>query len=80
MSTETGVFNELDDLRLLGLSRIPRCARCDRLKRLREVRETGRDQADPLPPVPVECRHQVCKPLIIRITGAAVEDGADRRS
>lgn len=58
---------EQDALRLLGLSRIPRCADCPRLFALSAAHRKG-SFLRTLPPAPVECRSQICAPLVSRFS------------
>ena len=64
-----------DQLRLLALSRIPRCADCARLAALLAAHEAGVPLDPPPPRVPAHCRHQVCAPLVVRLTSWP-QDGA----
>jgi len=57
---------DVDQLRLLGISRIPRCSGCPRLLALVSAAEDGPQPVEILPPAPQRCRNQVCKPLIPR--------------
>jgi hypothetical protein len=57
---------DLDRLRVLGISRIPRCAECPRLPALAAAVRGSRPSAERLPAPPGGCRHEVCKPLILR--------------
>jgi hypothetical protein len=57
---------DVDQLRLLGISRIPRCSGCPRLVALSAAAADGPQPIEILPPAPRQCRDQVCKPLIRR--------------
>ena len=59
-------FREQDDLRLLGLSRIPRCSDCPRLEALRAYHGRRSALAAELPPVPRGCVSPHCAPLAAR--------------
>ena len=66
--------DELDGLRLVGLSRIPRCAVCPRFHALAVATGRPAEDATPLPPAPEKCHHQVCSPLV----GRYEEDRSER--
>ncbi len=57
---------DLDDLRLLALSRITRCANCPRYHALANAYHSAR-KVTSMPPVPLECHHQVCAPLVLKL-------------
>ncbi len=57
---------DLNDLRLLALSRITRCADCPRYHALDHAYHSVRP-ATGLPPVPRGCHHQVCAPLVLKL-------------
>ena len=59
-----------DDLRLLGLSRIPRCAGCARLEALAACHERRQPPRAPLPAVPRGCISPYCAPLAARYAPA----------
>ena len=67
------VLQDLDDLRLFGLSRIPRCSGCPRLEALKQVAEGNRVAKVPPPAVPHRCTDQVCDPMVARYVRA--QDG-----
>jgi hypothetical protein len=60
------IYRDLDDLRLLALSRIPRCKTCGRLRALREARRRGDRLHGRLPAVPAGCSTPYCAPLATR--------------
>jgi len=59
-------FRDLDDLRVIGLSRIPRCAECPRFKALECAIEERFAPFMPAPAAPRSCRHEVCRPMVKR--------------
>jgi hypothetical protein len=59
---------EQDELRLLGLSRIPRCAGCSRFAALVRAHRTRIPISLPWPAAPRNCRYQVCAPLVRRLS------------
>jgi len=63
---EKTICRDMDHLRLLGISRIPRCANCPRLPALAAAVKRGPGGCAPVPDAPRGCRHEVCRPLILR--------------
>ena len=62
--------DDLHELRLFALGRIPRCARCPRYHAL-VAADAGLPMFSPvLPTAPVFCSHQVCAPLVDRHNGS----------
>lgn len=60
---------ELDELRLVALSRIPRCTGCPRLEALQDFVHLGMAIVNPWPPAPGRCRHPICVPMLRRLGG-----------
>jgi hypothetical protein len=81
MSRETrqdGV-QDLDELRLFALGRIPRCNRCPRYRALSGTTAASPGLGYGLPAAPSSCTHQVCAPLVERRrNGRGADD--ERRS
>jgi hypothetical protein len=72
--------DDVDGLRLLGLSRIPRCTYCPRLSAFVNAAESGHPlPVHSLPRAPVECQHQVCRPLIPRYFRVQLRPRSERR-
>ena len=61
-------FRELDDLRVIGLSRIPRCAGCPRFRALERAVEMRSPFPAPLPAASRSCVYRVCQPMAARLS------------
>ena len=57
---------EMDQLRLMGISRIPRCADCPRLPAMAAALRRTPGTCAPLPDRRSDCTHEICRPLISR--------------
>ena len=58
---------EMDGFRIVALSRIPRCAGCPRFEQIRAAYIRGGYRPAPVPASRIDCRHEVCAPLLPRL-------------
>ena len=68
--------DDLDELRLVALGRIPRCGNCPRFGALVDAHARRNTVRGLLPDVPEDCTHQVCAPLVMRYECADVMEPA----
>jgi hypothetical protein len=61
---------DIDGLRLLALGRIPRCADCKLYRELRALHDDRSRLPSRLPQPSAICKHKVCAPLAVRLSGA----------
>jgi hypothetical protein len=70
------IGNELEELELIALGRIPRCMGCPRYAAMLTLHVGGHPWKGDMPAVPLYCSHQVCAPLAVRLSSRACAAGA----
>lgn len=68
LQPECQIHQDMDEYRLLALSRIPRCSNCSRYNALLVAHETKGNIPHPMPARPADCTYQVCMPMVQRLS------------